>query len=177
MSAAVAAAAAAAAARVSSNRRSHYRSNQQAVNHQRWTPFFPPSPQPALLVPAFSRYESQKQRDWNAFVQYLKIHHPHLHLPQCSGVHVLEFLEGRYGDTKIHTQNCTFSVNRPEPPPPCSCPLNEAWSSLDGLVGRLLVAFEENVGQPEMNPFSARIVKLYLRKAKESEANARGHRL
>ncbi|XP_039004370.1 protein LIGHT-DEPENDENT SHORT HYPOCOTYLS 6-like [Hibiscus syriacus] len=104
------------------------------------------------------------------------MHHPHLHLSQCSGVHVPEFLEDRFGDT----QNCPFLVNRPEPPPPpCSCPLNEAWSSLDGLVGRLRVAFEENRGQPVMNPFSARVVKLYLREVKEShsQAKARGNSL
>ncbi|XP_039054053.1 protein G1-like6 [Hibiscus syriacus] len=171
MSAAVAAAAA--AARVSSNRSSHHRSNQQAVNHQRWTPIFPPSPQPALLVPAFSRYESQKQRDWNAFVQYLKMHRPHLCLSQCSGVHVLEFLEYRFVDTKIHTQNCPFLVDRPEPPSSCSCPLKEDWSSLDGLVGRLRVAFEENGGQPVMNPFSAGVVRLYLRQVKEAQAKGR----
>ncbi|GMI91994.1 hypothetical protein HRI_002868700 [Hibiscus trionum] len=174
MSAAVAAAAAAAAARVSSNRSSHHRSNQ-AVNHRRM-PFYPPSPQPALLVPVFSRYESLKRRDWNAFEQYLNKHRPNLRLSQCSGLHVLEFLEDRFGNTKFHTQNCPFLVNRPEPQSPCSCscPLKEAWSSLDGLVGRLRVAFEENGGRPEMNPFSAPVVRLYLREVKEAEAMGRG---
>ncbi|KAE8656889.1 Protein G1-like6 [Hibiscus syriacus] len=173
MSAAVAAAAAAAnASRVSSNRTSHRGSNQ-AVNHRR-LPFYPPSPQPALLVPVVGRYESLKRRDWNAFERYLKEHRPHLRLSQCSGVQVLEFLEDRFGETKIHTQNCP--LKRPEPPTPCSCscPLAEAWSSLDGMVGRLLVAFEENGGRPEMNPFCAPVVRLYLRGVKEAHARARG---
>ncbi|KAK8582800.1 hypothetical protein V6N13_069568 [Hibiscus sabdariffa] len=61
-----------------------------------------------------------------------------------------------------------------EPPPPCSCPLNEAWSSLEGLVDRLRVAFEENEGQAEMNPFSAPVVRLYLTEVKEAQAKGRG---
>ncbi|KAL4335440.1 hypothetical protein GQ457_07G033290 [Hibiscus cannabinus] len=175
MSAAVAAAAA--AARVSSNRNSnhhHHHRSSQAVSHRR-TPFYPPSPQPGLLVPVLSRYESLKRRDWNAFEQYLKQHRPHLRLSQCSGVHVLEFLEDRFGDTKAHAQNCPLSVNRPEPPPscPCSCPPMEAWSSLEGLVGRLRVAFEENGGQPETNPFNAPVVRLYLMEVKEAQAMGR----
>ncbi|KAL4280445.1 hypothetical protein GQ457_03G043110 [Hibiscus cannabinus] len=174
MSAAVAAAAA--AARISSSRTSHHESNP-VVNHQRWTSFFPPSPQPALLVSDLSRYESQKRRDWKAFGQYLKKHRPSFRLYQCSGVHVLEFLEDRFGDNRVHAQSCPFLVNRPEPSSPCSCPLNEAWSSLDGLVGRLSVAFEENGGQPEMNPFSAGVVRLFLMEVKDAQAEARGNSL
>ncbi|XP_039685792.1 protein LIGHT-DEPENDENT SHORT HYPOCOTYLS 6 [Medicago truncatula] len=39
-----------------------------------------------------SRYENQKRRDWNTFVQYLKNHRPPLSLSLCTGAHVLEFL-------------------------------------------------------------------------------------
>jgi len=39
-----------------------------------------------------SRYENQKCRDWNTFVQYLKNHRPPLSLSLCTGAHVLEFL-------------------------------------------------------------------------------------
>ncbi|CBI15905.3 unnamed protein product, partial [Vitis vinifera] len=39
-----------------------------------------------------SRYESQKRRDWNTFLQYLKNHKPPLTLARCSGAHVIEFL-------------------------------------------------------------------------------------
>ncbi|KAH8519923.1 hypothetical protein H0E87_001388 [Populus deltoides] len=40
-----------------------------------------------------SRYESQKRRDWNTFLQYLKNHKPPLTLARCSGAHVIEFLK------------------------------------------------------------------------------------
>ncbi|KAE8722764.1 Protein LIGHT-DEPENDENT SHORT HYPOCOTYLS 6 [Hibiscus syriacus] len=40
-----------------------------------------------------SRYESQKRRDWNTFLQYLKNHNPPLTLVRCSGAHVIEFLK------------------------------------------------------------------------------------
>ncbi|MBA0784367.1 hypothetical protein Gotri_001951, partial [Gossypium trilobum] len=40
-----------------------------------------------------SRYESQKRRDWNTFLQYLKNHKPPLTLSRCSGAHVIEFLK------------------------------------------------------------------------------------
>ncbi|MBA0787563.1 hypothetical protein Gotri_000198 [Gossypium trilobum] len=46
-----------------------------------------PSPAPP------SRYESQKRRDWNTFLQYLTNHKPPLTLARCSGAHVIEFLK------------------------------------------------------------------------------------
>ncbi|URE39809.1 hypothetical protein MUK42_26345 [Musa troglodytarum] len=94
-----------------------------------------------------SRYESQKRRDWNTFLQYLRSHRPPLSLARCSGAHVIEFL--KYLD-------------------------QQAWGSLDALVGRLRAAYEENDGLPESNPFGARAVGIYLREVKESQGRARG---
>ncbi|XWS20753.1 hypothetical protein CRYUN_Cryun31cG0129600 [Craigia yunnanensis] len=166
MSAAVAAAAASAC--VSFNSTTH----QSDQNH-RSIPFSPPSPQ--LSLPALSRYESQKRRDWNTFVQYLKNHRPPLVLCRCSGAHVLEFLKylDQFGKTKVHTYNCSF-FGHLHPLASCPCPLRQAWGSLDALIGRLHAAFEENGGQPEMNPFGARVVRLYLREVRDAQAKARG---
>ncbi|XP_077221146.1 protein LIGHT-DEPENDENT SHORT HYPOCOTYLS 5-like [Tasmannia lanceolata] len=122
-----------------------------------------------------SRYESQKRRDWNTFGHYLKNHRPPLALSRCSGAHVLEFLKylDQFGKTKVHTPSCPFFGN-PQPPAPCPCSLRQAWGSLDALIGRLRAAFEENGGQPEINPFAARAVRLYLREVRDSQAKARG---
>lgn len=122
-----------------------------------------------------SRYENQKRRDWNAFVQYLRNHRPPLALSRCSGAHVLEFLRyhDQFGKTKVHTQLCPFFGN-PNPPDPCTCPLRQAWGSLDALVGRLRAAYEENGGKPETNPFGARAIRLYLREVRDSQSKARG---
>ncbi|CAL9166119.1 unnamed protein product [Musa hybrid cultivar] len=122
-----------------------------------------------------SRYESQKRRDWNTFLQYLKDHRPPLVLSRCSGAHVLEFLRhlDQFGKTKVHATGCPF-FGLPSPPAPCPCPLRQAWGSLDALVGRLRAAFEENGGHPEANPFGARAVRLYLREVRDSQAKARG---
>ncbi|KNA21230.1 hypothetical protein SOVF_045060 [Spinacia oleracea] len=125
--------------------------------------------------PCTSRYENQKRRDWNTFGQYLKNHRPPLALNRCSGAHVLEFLRylDQFGKTKVHTHLCPF-YGHPNPPAPCPCPLRQAWGSLDALIGRLRAAFEENGGKPEMNPFGARAVRLYLREVRDSQSKARG---
>jgi len=125
--------------------------------------------------PSLSRYESQKRRDWNTFGQYLRNHRPPLSLSRCSGAHVLEFLKymDQFGKTKVHTPVCPF-YGHPNPPAPCPCPLRQAWGSLDALIGRLRAAYEENGGTPEMNPFGARAVRLYLREVRETQARARG---
>jgi len=122
-----------------------------------------------------SRYESQKRRDWHTFGQYLRNHRPPLSLSRCSGAHVLEFLKymDQFGKTKVHTPVCPF-YGHPNPPAPCPCPLRQAWGSLDALIGRLRAAYEENGGTPEMNPFGARAVRLYLREVRETQARARG---
>ncbi|RZC63679.1 hypothetical protein C5167_025421 [Papaver somniferum] len=122
-----------------------------------------------------SRYESQKRRDWNTFLQYLKNHKPPLSLLRCSGAHVIEFMKylDQFGKTKVHTLGCTF-FGHPNPPAPCTCPLKQAWGSLDALIGRLRAAYEENGGKPESNPFGARAVRIYLREVRESQAKARG---
>lgn len=122
-----------------------------------------------------SRYENQKRRDWNTFGQYLRNHRPPLSLSRCSGAHVLEFLRylDQFGKTKVHTQLCPF-FGHPNPPAPCPCPLRQAWGSLDALIGRLRAAFEEHGGKPEVNPFGARAVRLYLREVRDSQAKARG---
>ncbi|KAF6146978.1 hypothetical protein GIB67_036697 [Kingdonia uniflora] len=122
-----------------------------------------------------SRYESQKRRDWNTFLQYLKNHKPPLTLARCSGAHVIEFLKylDQFGKTKVHVSGCTY-FGHPNPPAPCPCPSKQAWGSLDALIGRLRAAYEENGGKPESNPFGARAVRIYLREVRESQAKARG---
>ena len=101
-----------------------------------------------------SRYESQKRRDWNTFGQYLKNQRPPVSLSQCNCNHVLEFLRylDQFGKTKVHLHGCVF-FGQPDPPAPCTCPLRQAWGSLDALIGRLRAAYEENGGSPETNPF------------------------
>ncbi|EXB37974.1 hypothetical protein L484_011699 [Morus notabilis] len=122
-----------------------------------------------------SRYESQKRRDWNTFLQYLKNHKPPLTLVRCSGAHVIEFLKylDQFGKTKVHVSGCPY-FGHPNPPAPCACPLKQAWGSLDALIGRLRAAYEENGGRPESNPFGARAVRIYLREVREGQAKARG---
>ncbi|XP_048136047.1 protein LIGHT-DEPENDENT SHORT HYPOCOTYLS 5 [Rhodamnia argentea] len=132
-------------------------------------------PPPSAAASQPSRYESQKRRDWNSFLQYLKNHKPPLTLARCSGAHVLEFLKylDQFGKTKVHVNGCPF-FGSPNPPGPCACPLKQAWGSLDALIGRLRAAFEENGGRPESNPFAARAVRIYLREVREGQAKARG---
>jgi hypothetical protein len=88
--------------------------------------------------PQLSRYESQKRRDWNTFGQYLRNQRPPVPLSQCNSNHVLDFLRylDQFGKTKVHLQGCVF-FGQPEPPGPCTCPLRQAWGSLDALIGRL----------------------------------------
>ncbi|ESR38373.1 hypothetical protein CICLE_v10029262mg [Citrus x clementina] len=130
---------------------------------------------PAAAAAPPSRYESQKRRDWNTFLQYLKNHKPPLTLARCSGAHVIEFLKylDQFGKTKVHISGCPY-FGHPNPPAPCACPLKQAWGSLDALIGRLRAAYEENGGRPESNPFGARAVRIYLREVRESQAKARG---
>ncbi|KAL4558402.1 hypothetical protein LXL04_036602 [Taraxacum kok-saghyz] len=122
-----------------------------------------------------SRYESQKRRDWNTFLQYLSNHKPPLTLARCSGAHVIEFLKylDQFGKTKVHVTDCPY-FGQPNPPAPCVCQLKQAWGSLDALIGRLRAAYDENGGRPEANPFGARAVRMYLREVRESQAKARG---
>ncbi|CAL9076761.1 unnamed protein product, partial [Musa textilis] len=122
-----------------------------------------------------SRYESQKRRDWNTFVQYLRNHKPPLVLSRCSGAHVIEFLRylDQFGKTKVHVPRCAF-YGHPSPPGSCACPLRQAWGSLDALVGRLRAAYEESGGSPDTNPFAARAIGIFLHDVRESQAKARG---
>ncbi|KAE8773864.1 Protein G1-like8 [Hordeum vulgare] len=131
----------------------------------------PPQPQPQQL----SRYESQKRRDWNTFLQYLRNHRPPLTLARCSGAHVIEFLKylDQFGKTKVHASGCAH-YGQPSPPAPCPCPLRQAWGSLDALIGRLRAAYEESGHAPESNPFAARAVRIYLREVRDGQAKARG---
>ncbi|PPD68499.1 hypothetical protein GOBAR_DD34621 [Gossypium barbadense] len=71
-----------------------------------------------------------------------------------------------FGKTKVHLQGCVF-FGQPEPPGPCTCPLRQAWGSLDALIGRLRAAYEENGGLPETNPFASGAIRIYLREATE----------
>ncbi|KAJ8556077.1 hypothetical protein K7X08_022835 [Anisodus acutangulus] len=129
-----------------------------------------PSPAPRL-----SRYESQKHRDWNTFGQYLKNQRPPVPLPQCNYNNVLDFLRylDQFGKTKVHLHGCLF-FGQPEPPGPCTCPLRQAWGSLDALIGRLRAAYEENGGLQETNPFASGAIRVYLREVRDSQAKARG---
>ncbi|XP_078158305.1 protein LIGHT-DEPENDENT SHORT HYPOCOTYLS 9-like isoform X2 [Carex rostrata] len=137
----------------------------------------PPGPQPLPQQPtqAPSLYESQKRRDWNTFIQYLRGHKSPLTLQQCSGAHVIEFLIylDQFGKTKVHVDSCPH-FGKPISPEPCTCPLKQAWGSLDALISRLIAAYEESEGQPESNPFDARAVRMYLREVRESQTKARG---
>ncbi|KAF9667144.1 hypothetical protein SADUNF_Sadunf16G0302600 [Salix dunnii] len=176
MSAAVAAAAAAANMSCNSSRISGPSGTPNSHQLQRGLLLPSPSPSSPISIPLpLSRYESQKRRDWNTFGQYLRNHRPPLALARCSGAHVLEFLRylDQFGKTKVHSENCPF-FGQPHPPSPCSCPLKQAWGSLDALIGRLRAAFEENGGLPETNPFGARAVRLYLREVRDAQAKARG---
>ncbi|KAK4386551.1 protein LIGHT-DEPENDENT SHORT HYPOCOTYLS 10 [Sesamum angolense] len=125
--------------------------------------------------PPLSRYESQKRRDWNTFGQYLKNQRPPVSLSQCHCNHVLEFLRylDQFGKTKVHLHGCVF-FGQPDPPAPCTCPLRQAWGSLDALIGRLRAAYEEHGGSPETNPFGNGAIRVYLREVKDSQAKARG---
>ncbi|XP_023511665.1 protein LIGHT-DEPENDENT SHORT HYPOCOTYLS 10-like, partial [Cucurbita pepo subsp. pepo] len=125
--------------------------------------------------PTPSRYESQKRRDWNTFCQYLKNQRPPVPLSQCSCSQVLEFLRylDQFGKTKVHVQGCMF-YGHPEPPAPCTCPLRQAWGSLDALIGRLRAAYEEHGGAPQSNPFASAAIRVYLRDVRECQAKARG---
>ncbi|XP_047943938.1 protein LIGHT-DEPENDENT SHORT HYPOCOTYLS 10-like [Salvia hispanica] len=122
-----------------------------------------------------SRYESQKRRDWNTFGQFLRSQQPPAELHRCTSAHVLEFMRylDQFGKTKVHLQGCVF-YGQPEPPAPCTCPLRQAWGSLDALVGRLRAAYEEHGGPPETNPFASGEIRVYLREVKEFQAKARG---
>ncbi|XP_050367842.1 protein LIGHT-DEPENDENT SHORT HYPOCOTYLS 10-like [Argentina anserina] len=128
-----------------------------------------PNPQP------LSRYESQKRRDWNTFGQYLKNQTPPVSMSHCQFNHVLDFLRylDQFGKTKVHLHGCVF-FGQPDPPAPCTCPLRQAWGSLDALIGRLRAAYEEHGGAPETNPFGNGAIRVYLREVKECQAKARG---
>ncbi|CAM8957397.1 unnamed protein product [Rhodiola kirilowii] len=133
------------------------------------------SPSDDQLAITPSRYESQKRRDWNTFGQYLRNHRPPVPLSHCSANHVLEFLRylDQFGKTKVHMQGCMF-FGQPEPPAPCTCPLRQAWGSLDALIGRLRAAYEENGGSAETNPFASGAIRAYLKEVRECQALARG---
>ncbi|KAG6473648.1 protein LIGHT-DEPENDENT SHORT HYPOCOTYLS 5-like [Zingiber officinale] len=138
----------------------------------------PPPPPQQQQQQKPSRYESQKRRDWNTFLQFLSNHYkPALPLALCGGPHVVEFLKylDQFGKTKVHVAGCSH-FGLPRPPGPCGCPTRQAWGSLDALIGRLRAAYDENAsptaGGP--NPFGARAVKAHLREVRESQAKARG---
>ncbi|GKV08415.1 hypothetical protein SLEP1_g20045 [Rubroshorea leprosula] len=151
-------------------------SSRDAPDSNRTTQLQPQLQEGESSAPApLSRYESQKRRDWNTFLQYLRNHKPPLTLARCSGAHVIEFLKylDQFGKTKVHITGCPY-FGHPNPPAPCACPLKQAWGSLDALIGRLRAAYEENGGRPESNPFGAKAVRIYLREVREGQAKARG---
>ncbi|KAK8960783.1 hypothetical protein KSP40_PGU021594 [Platanthera guangdongensis] len=132
-------------------------------------------PPAAPAAPSPSRYEAQKRRDWNTFIQYFKNHRPPLPPSGCTAAHILQFLTylDQFGKTKVHVAACPF-YGHPSPPAPCPCPLRQAWGSLDALVGRLRAAYEEDGGSPDTNPFAERTVRLYLREVRQLQSKARG---
>ncbi|KAK4748369.1 hypothetical protein SAY87_014955 [Trapa incisa] len=144
-------------------------SRSSAAGHQA------PPLHPQTTVVPLSRYESQKRRDWNTFGQYLRNQKPPVLLAQCNSNHVLDFLPylDQFGKTKVHLHGCVF-FGQPDPPAPCTCPLRQAWGSLDALIGRLRAAYEENGGSPETNPFGNGAIRVYLREVRECQAKARG---
>ncbi|CAM8992237.1 unnamed protein product [Rhodiola kirilowii] len=125
--------------------------------------------------PALSRYESQKRRDWNTFCQYLRNQRPPVSIHECNSRHVLDFLRylDQFGKTKVHLQGCGY-FGQPDPAGPCTCPLKQAWGSLDALIGRLRAAYEEHGGSQETNPFASGGIRIFLREVKDSQAKARG---
>ncbi|KAL9687030.1 hypothetical protein QQ045_031426 [Rhodiola kirilowii] len=128
-----------------------------------------------VAAPPLSRYESQKRRDWNTFGQYLKNQRPPMSLSHCSYTHVLEFMRylDQFGKTKVHLNGCVF-FGQPDPPAPCTCPLRQAWGSLDALIGRLRAAYEEHGGSQESNPFGNGAIRVYLREVRDCQSKARG---
>ncbi|KAK8568754.1 hypothetical protein V6N12_007296 [Hibiscus sabdariffa] len=50
----------------------------------------------------------------------------------------------------------------------------QAWGSLDALIGRLHAAYEENDGSRKTNPFANAAIRIYLREVRDSQAKARG---
>ncbi|XP_010538562.1 PREDICTED: protein LIGHT-DEPENDENT SHORT HYPOCOTYLS 9-like [Tarenaya hassleriana] len=132
--------------------------------------------QPQTQTGQLSRYESQKRRDWNTFLQYLKSQNPPVSTSRFDYSHVLSFLQylDQFGKTKVHDQACVF-FGQPNPPAPCTCPLRQAWGSLDALIGRLRAAYEEHGGgSPENNPFGNGAIRVHLREVREAQARARG---
>ncbi|KAL1200194.1 Protein LIGHT-DEPENDENT SHORT HYPOCOTYLS 9 [Cardamine amara subsp. amara] len=131
--------------------------------------------------PQLSRYESQKLRDWNTFLQYLKTLNPPTTTSRFDHTHVLSFLNylDQFGKTKVHNQACVF-FGQPDPPSPCTCPLKQAWGSLDALIGRLRAAYDEHSGRSDggrssdNNPFGNGSIRIHLREVRESQAKARG---
>ncbi|XP_010549405.1 PREDICTED: protein LIGHT-DEPENDENT SHORT HYPOCOTYLS 10-like [Tarenaya hassleriana] len=137
-----------------------------------------PSSQPPASGPIhrqLSRYESQKLRDWNTFGQYLNNQRPPVSVTQFNFNHVINFLKylDQFGKTKVHHHGCAF-FGQPDPPGPCTCPLKQAWGSLDALIGRLRAAYEEHGGSPGLNPFGNGAIRVYLREVRDSQSKARG---
>ncbi|XP_019196313.1 PREDICTED: protein LIGHT-DEPENDENT SHORT HYPOCOTYLS 7-like [Ipomoea nil] len=126
-----------------------------------WRPAVAP-PHPPIQL---SRYEAQKRRDWNTFGLYLKNQ-------QLPGHKNLK-LGPEFGKTKVHLQGCVY-FGEPKPAGLCTCPLRQAWGSLNALIGRLRAAFEENGGLPERNPFADNAIRLYLREVRDAQSKARG---
>lgn len=146
--------------------------NHDHHDHQAHHLVQPPAQPP---IAQLSRYESQKRRDWNTFGQYLRNQRPPVSVSRCDSSHVLDFLRylDQFGKTKVHLQGCLF-FGQAEPLGPCTCPLRQAWGSLDALIGRLRAAYEENGGSPETNPFASGAIRVYLREVRDSQAKARG---
>ncbi|GJP56859.1 hypothetical protein CLOM_g15907 [Closterium sp. NIES-68] len=122
-----------------------------------------------------NKYDAQKQRDWNNFSQYLARHQPPVAMIRATPRHVVEYMRymDQFGRTRVHDLGCPLygssSVRES-----CSCPMKQAWGSLDALIGRLRAAFEENGGRPETNPFATRMVREYLNGVRVSQGKARG---
>ncbi|KAL7203659.1 hypothetical protein ACSBR2_016843 [Camellia fascicularis] len=86
--------------------------------------------------PPPSRYESQKRRDWNTFLQYLKNHKSSLTLAHCSDTHVIEFLKylNLFWKTKVHVTGYPYFGHPNRPPYARRCP--SGWPLLVQVVGQ-----------------------------------------
>lgn len=129
----------------------------------------------ASMVPAIGvhRFQTQMRQDWSAFLTYLR--NNDLVLSQLGDNDILDFLEylDQFGKTKVHEETCGL-FGRPSPPGACPCPLRQPWGSVNALVRRLRIAFDETKGRAAANPFNAPAVTLYLAEVKDEQARARG---
>lgn len=103
---------------------------------------------------------------------------PVMRIFQFNHTHVLSFHDylNQFRKNKVHHQACAF-FGQPDPPSPCTCPLKQAWESLDTLFRRRRATYEEHGGgSSDSNPFGNGSIRIHLREEKEKEENQNWHR-